>query len=189
MGSSVLAWGFPPAFFLDEKLTGPNVRSVLGKAQRKFNNRKKVIAKWVEWCWLRVIAWGIAHDGLPATAGWQKISFQFTPINTIDLGDTMANERADVLCGQMPETERYGNKGQDFEHQHAKIVEEIGVKLKSAQTLVQGFSAKPEEQAMVLPVVLSRLGLVGQVATSLAIQEAGNEQKNNDAKNGEKKQG
>ncbi len=182
-GQFCLGLGIPPAFFLDEKLTGPNVRSVLGKVQRKFNNRKATLAKFVDWCWLRVMAAGIASGELPAVKDWQTISFQYTPINTIDLGDQMANERADVLCGQMPETERYGNKGQDFEHQHGKIVEEIGVKLKSAQELVKQFSDDPQQQALVMPVILSRLGLVGQVATSFAIQAAGEETNGNAEKN------
>ena len=186
-GQFCLGLGIPPAFFLDEKLTGPNVRSVLGKVQRKFNNRKITIAKFVEWCWLRVMGYGIAHDGLPAVKGWEKISYQFTPINTIDLGDQMANERADVLCGQMSETERYGNKGQDFEHQHSKISEEINVKLTTAKKLAVEFSPDPNQQAMILPAILSRLGLVGQVATSLAIQEAGSEQNENNGKKGEQK--
>ncbi len=175
--------GIPPAFFLDEKLTGPNVRSVLGKVQRKFNNRKYRIAQFVEWTWLRVMGHAIASGELPATPGWQNVSFQYTPINSIDLGDTMSNERADVLCGQMSETERYGNQGKDFEHQHGKIVEEIGVKLDSAKTLATRFSADPNQQAMILPAVLSRLGLVGQVATSMAIQGA-NEESTGKAKAG-----
>jgi Phage portal protein, lambda family len=179
--------GIPAAFFLDEKLTGPNVRSVLGKTQRKFDKRKLLMARFVKWIRTRVIAYGIAKDCLPATPDWDKISYQFTPINSIDLGDTMANERADVLCGQMSETRRYGNRGEDFEHEHTKIVEEITKKLSSVKTIVEGFSPDPNMQATVLPSVMSRFGLVGQVSTTMAVQEASNEQdKNNKSKNAEK---
>lgn len=178
-----LGMGIPPAFFLDEKLTGPNVRSVMGKAQRKFNARKRTMAKQVEWTWFRVIAWGIAHDGLPAAPDWQKISYQFAPISTIDLGDSMANERADVLCGQMSETERYGNKGKDFEHEHSKIKEEISVKLKDAIAVAKQESAGDDSMfKTILPAVMARFGLVGVPTTTMAIQEAGDEQDKNAAK-------
>jgi hypothetical protein len=179
----VLGLGIPPAFFLDEKLTGPNVRSVLGKVQKKFNNRKETMAYFVEWCWLRVIAWGIANDGLPASKNWQKISFQFTPQSTIDLGDMMANERADVLCGQMSETKRYANRGEDFQHEHEAIKKEIAVKLKEVKELATAFSADPAERTMIIPSILSRFGLVGPVNTRLMIAEAAGETATNNAKN------
>ncbi len=38
--------GLPPAFFLDEKLTGPNQRAVNGKAQRKFDRRSRSPPDW-----------------------------------------------------------------------------------------------------------------------------------------------
>jgi hypothetical protein len=179
----VLGLGIPPAFFLDEKLTGPNVRSVLGKVQKKFNNRKDTMANFVEWCWLRVIAWGIAKDGLPASKGWQKISFQFTPQSTIDLGDTMANERADVLVGQMSETKRYANRGEDFQHEHEMIKAEIAIKLKEVKELATAFSTDPAERTMIIPAILSRFGLVGPVNTRLTIGEAATETANNNANN------
>ncbi|MEI8289564.1 MAG: phage portal protein [Verrucomicrobiota bacterium] len=182
----VLGLGIPPAFFLDEKLTGPNVRSVLGKVQKKFNNRKKVFAKFVRWCWLRVIGWKIAKGEIPAFKGWQKISFQFTPQSTIDLGDSMANERADVLVGQMSETRRYANRGEDFEHEHDAIKSEIEIKLKDAIAIAQqGSGGDKQVFNMLLPAVLARFGLVGIPTTNLAIQDAATEQQKNNEKNSE----
>lgn len=195
-GQFVLGLGIPPAFFLDEKLTGPNIRNVMGKTNRKFNNRKAAVARFVRWCWMRVIAHGIANDGLPAAKGWQKVSYQYQPLNTIDLGDTMSNERADVLCGQMSESERCGNRGKDFDHQHAEIVTEIKTKLKSAKELVTDFSSDEDEQRIVLPSILSRLGLVGTVSTKMSVDEAkqeaaagkgGDNDEGGDNKKGEKK--
>ncbi|MDE2100953.1 MAG: phage portal protein [Patescibacteria group bacterium] len=191
-GQFCMGLGIPPAFFLDEKLTGPNVRSVLGKVQRKFNRRKELISRFVEWCWLRVMGWGIAKGELPAIKGWEQISFQFTPVNTIDLGDTMSNERADVLVGQMSETERCGLRGLDWEHQHQKIVEEITLKLQTVKKLASAFSDNSAEQMAVIPAILSRFGLVGPVNTRLTIQEADQETQANQQKAGqseEKKSG
>jgi len=54
-GSFPSGLGLPPDFFLDEKPIGPNVRAVMGKAQHKFDQRKMLIARFVEWVWIRVI--------------------------------------------------------------------------------------------------------------------------------------
>jgi hypothetical protein len=153
-GQFVAGLGIPPAFFLDEKLTGPNVRAVLGKVQRKFDQRKAVMAKLVEFCWLRVIAWGIANDSLPSKPGWWKITFQFPPMITIDLGDVMTNERQDVMVGQMSEKERFGNRGKDQVKEHAQIVEEVRQKVADAVKIQQEF----KDSNIPIEVLLSRFG-------------------------------
>ncbi len=160
-GQFVAGFGLPPAFYLDEKLTGPNLRSVIGKAQRKFDKRKAVLAKFVEWCWLRVIAHGIASGELKAAAGWDRITLQFPPLLLIDLGDQMSNERSDVMCGQMSERERFGNRGKDHCAEHNQIVSEVETKLQSAMALKEKFPDVP------LPLILGRLGF----ATSSSVTE------------------
>jgi hypothetical protein len=123
-GEFVQGLEIPPAFFLDEKLTGPNVRAVLGKMQRKFDQRKWMIAKFVEFCWVRVIGWAIDHGELPTFPFWWKIGFQFPTIISIDLGDQIANEREDVAVGQMTRQERFGNRGMDWQRQEDQISRE-----------------------------------------------------------------
>jgi len=68
-GCFVAGMGLPPAFFLDEKLTGPNQRAVNGKAQRKFDRRKQVAARLGRSAWQRVVAHGITSGPLPPTDG------------------------------------------------------------------------------------------------------------------------
>jgi hypothetical protein len=160
-GQFVAGMDIPPAFFLDEKLTGPNLRAVIGKAQRKFDQRKKVAAKFVEWCWIRVIAYGIENKEIPACEGWEKISFQFPPLLSIDLGDVMTNERNDVLVGQMSEKERYGNRGKNHVSEHAQIVREIEKKLEDATALQKKFPDVP------LHLILSRLGFAPSVSSPI----------------------
>lgn len=116
-GAFVSGLNIPPAFFLDAKLTGPNLRAVLGKAQRKFDERKRIIARFVEWCWLRVIAWAISRGELPSVPDWWRLTFQFPSRMVIDLGDQMANEREDVASGQMTRQERFGNRGLDWKRE------------------------------------------------------------------------
>jgi hypothetical protein len=153
-GQFVAGLDMPPAFFLDEKLTGPNVRAVLGKVQRKFDQRKHVMAKFVEFCWLRVIAWGIANDGLPSKPDWWRISFQFPPMITIDLGDVMSNERQDVMVGQMSEKERFGNRGKDQVKEHRQIVAEVRQKISDAVKIQQEFA----DADIPIEIILSRFG-------------------------------
>ncbi|MDB6024018.1 MAG: hypothetical protein JWM68_241 [Verrucomicrobiales bacterium] len=123
-GEFVCGLGIPPAFFLDEKLTGPNVRAVLGKIQRKFDNRKEMISRFVEFAWVRVIGWGIDTKQLRAVPNWEKVGFQFQPLMTIDLGDQMANEREDVSIGQMSRQARHGNAGRDWQRVEDQITRE-----------------------------------------------------------------
>lgn len=187
-GQFVAGLGLPPAFFLDEKLTGPNVRAVLGKVQRKFDKRKQVLAKFVEFCWLRVMAWGIQKGEIPATPGWWKIAFQFPPIITIDLGDVMNNERQDVLCGQMTERERLGNRGRDFDRDHAETVNELRSKLKSAVEL----HGEVKDAGVPIGPILSRLGFGAAQGMSIGLKEndpgaGGDEEDGKDEKKDEKK--
>jgi Phage portal protein, lambda family len=165
-GQFVAGLDVPPSFFLDEKLTGPNIRAVIGKAQRKFDQRKKVIARLVEFCWLRVIAFGIATKQLPAVQGWEKISYQFPPLLSIDLGDVMANERADVMVGQMSEKERFGNRGKNSLAEHKQIVSEIDQKLEDAMKIQQKYKDVP------LQLILTRLGFAATVSTTVPPEDS-----------------
>jgi hypothetical protein len=166
-GQFVAGLDIPPSFFLDEKLTGPNIRAVIGKAQRKFDQRKKVISRFVEFCWMRVIAHGIATKQIPATAGWEKISFQFPPLLSIDLGDVMANERADVMVGQMSEKERFGNRGKNSIAEHKQIVSEVDTKLDAAMKLYSKYNEK-----VPLQLILTRFGFAASVSTAVPPEDS-----------------
>jgi hypothetical protein len=173
-GQFVAGLDLPPAFFLDEKLTGPNVRAVLNKVQKKFDKRKRVMARFVRFVRTRVIAWGIANDGLPAVPGWDRIGFQFPPLIAIDLGDVMNGERADVMCGQMSEKERFANRGRDRQTEASQIADEIRDKLTTAVELVNEF----KDQGVEIPIgpILTRLGF-GPVAIPTQPEAADKEDK------------
>jgi hypothetical protein len=106
----VLGLSLPPAFILDAKMTGPNTRAINGKAQRKFNNRQLVEAKFCGWAYVRVIANGIMRDGLPAVPRWYKSEWQGPPKITIDEGRDAAQEREDLANGLMTRQTHYGNR-------------------------------------------------------------------------------
>jgi capsid protein len=116
-GCFVSGLGVPPSFFLVRKMTGPNQRNVNGQAQRKFNQRQELIAAFVEWVWVRVIAWGIQYDGLPVVDGWDKIEWQGPPKVSIDEGADAAAWRDDVACGLMTRQEHYSNRARNWQRE------------------------------------------------------------------------
>src|SRR5579884_2365213 len=124
-GYFIAGLGLPPAFFSDTKLTGPNIRAVIGKAQRKFNRRQQMFIDLAEWIWPRVIADGIAKKKLAPNPQFAKITHQRPARLTIDLGDQAANERADVQSGQMTRQERYGNRAKDWQHETDQFDREL----------------------------------------------------------------
>lgn len=105
----------PPAFFLDEKLTGSNNRSVGVKAQRKFDQRQEVMCRLVEWIWVRVIGWAIDNGELPPMEGWQTVRFQCPAKHSIDAGRDAQNDRDDNAKGLKSRARIHGNRGDDWE--------------------------------------------------------------------------
>jgi capsid protein len=123
-GQFVSGLGIPPAFFLDEKLTGPNQRGVNGKAQRKFDRRKKIMAKLARWTWLRVIGQAIDDGVMPSTEGWQRTRFQVPSLITIDIGDQMQADREAVAAGLMSLQRYHGNAGHDWQDEFDQVLAE-----------------------------------------------------------------
>lgn len=109
-GCFINGLGVPSAFFLNKKATGPGQRGINGQAQRKFNERQEIMARFVEWVWVRVIAWGITYDGLPAVPGWNKCEWQGPPKVSIDDGADANAWREDVGCGLMTRQNHYANR-------------------------------------------------------------------------------
>jgi hypothetical protein len=122
--SFIAGLDLPPAFVLDTKLTGPSVRGVIGKAQRKFDQRGDVLCRLVEFVWVRVIAWGIEFDGLPAPQGWHRLTFNRPAKATIDAGREAAQDREDQASGLMTRSEHYGSRGRDWQTEIDQIFRE-----------------------------------------------------------------
>jgi hypothetical protein len=143
VGHFVYGLGIPPAFFLDEKLTGPNVRSVNGKAQRVFNRYKRIMRRFILWTWRRVIGDAIARGLLPAHPQWDRLNYQSPAEISIDTGDAESADREALGKGYKTRQEVYGKRGLDwvaptmqvFREQRfifaeaAKLAEESGVPL------------------------------------------------------------
>lgn len=157
-GHFAASLGLPPAFFLDSRLTGPNQRSVIGKAQRRFNKRISTICRMVRWVWVRVIADAIAKGELPADPLWQKITFQVPAKMTIDSGREMAQEREDVAKGLMSRREHYANRGLDWKNEHEESFNEDLYIIERCKEISQ-------ETGLPVELILSRYGF-GNAAKS-----------------------
>ncbi|MCA1996437.1 MAG: phage portal protein [Armatimonadetes bacterium] len=154
-GCFVAGMGLPPAFFLDEKLTGPNQRAVNGKAQKRFDKRKTVMQRLARDAWLRVIAAAIADGRLPAVEGWSRCAFVSPARLTIDAGREMAQEREDVAQGLMSRREHFGNRGQIWQREIDQSFEELDYILDRAKALA-------EEHGLPLAMVAGMFGIKAQ---------------------------
>lgn len=153
-GEFVAGLGLPPAFSLDSKLTGPNVRAVLGKAQKKFTRRSKQICKLAKWTRLRVLADAINRKKLPPRPGWERIKPRMPAQLIIDLGDAAANDREDVQAGQMTRQERWGKRGMNWDAQVDQTEHELEYIFEKAQKL-------STKHNIPLATVLSSFGIEG----------------------------
>jgi hypothetical protein len=98
-------------------LTGPNQRSVNGKAQRKFDARQEDIGLWVEWCWIRVIGDGIAKGRLRPSPFWNRMEWQGPRKVSIDDGRDAAQEREDLFNGLITRQNHYGNRSLNWKRE------------------------------------------------------------------------
>ncbi len=159
-GMFVSGLGIPPAFYLDEKLTGPNIRSVLGKATSRFSTRKRLLGRATKWTWVRFIAWQIRAGNLTDVPGWQRCRVQGPPLPSIDLGDQSKVDRESVANGLMSRQRFHSNLGNDWEEETSQIMAEDEQIIQQCATLAErtklpievflgrhGFPVKPKAEA------------------------------------------
>jgi capsid protein len=141
----------PPAYFLDQKLTGPNQRAVIAKAQRKFDHRQTVMCRLMEWLWARVIGWAIDTGQLPAVDGWWRLTFQRPARMTIDAGREAQQEREDQGRGLMTRQDHFGGRGKDWQRETDQCFAEDSYVIERAKKL-------SERTGVPLVTILARYG-------------------------------
>lgn len=145
VGDFVQSLQIPPAFFLDEKLTGPNTRGVIGKAQRRFDERQDLFCSLLDWLWPRVIAnRAVAGGAKSFPVGWEKIAYIFPPKATIDAGRDSANEREDVANLLMSRRNSFGNRGMDWRPEIAQAIRERKIIIQQAKEAAQELGVSVE---------------------------------------------
>jgi hypothetical protein len=143
-GLFICGLGLPPAFYNDEKLTGPNVRSVIGKARKKFNKRSEMFQGLAEWVYVRVIADAMNKKKVTRSPEFTKVKFQWPADIGIDLGDEAKNDREDVTCGQMTRQERYGKRAKDWQHEVDQTERELDYIFEKAKARSEKFNIPME---------------------------------------------
>lgn len=151
-GFFISGLGIPPAFFSDHKLTGPNIRAVIGKAQRKFNKRSEMMTGLVEWTWVRVMADAVNKGKVSRSNQWDKVTCQGPAECIIDLGDEASNDREDVKAGQMTRQERFGKRALDWQ-------EQIGQTDRELEYIFELAKAKADKYKVSIETALAAYGI------------------------------
>lgn len=113
-------------------ITGPAIRLVTAKAQRRFRSRTALLAeRLVQPVWFYVIGDAIDRGDLPAIKNWSKIKITPPRDVTVDAGRESEANRRDVAAGLKLPTTAFEEQGDDFldsmrkKAEIVKAVEEI----------------------------------------------------------------
>ena len=106
----------PYEFVVDPSgATGPAVRMVVAKAQRRFKARTDLIAnKLVKPTWFYVVGAAIDNGILPSIKSWSNISVGGLRDITVDAGRDSESNRRDVQMGLKLPSTSYAEQGDDF---------------------------------------------------------------------------
>lgn len=147
--------GMPYEFIWNpQSLTGPSQRFIMGKAQRKFEERQRLFGNFVKKTWMQVIAEGVETGELSAQNGWQKCKLQAPARLTIDIGREAREEREDVTAGLMSLSQHFGQRGLDWQG-------EIDQQTKEFSYIMERSKEIADKYEIPIDVALNRLG--GQV--------------------------
>lgn len=143
--SVALALGLPPAYLLDQRLTGPNQRAVIGKAQKRVEKRIRTMSKLVKWAWQRVIAYHIAVGNLEDIEYWDHCDIQRPAALTIDAQGQSSQTREDIKAGIKTEREAYGERGKDWQDEKDQGYLETEYELQKAKETADKFGLSVRE--------------------------------------------
>ena len=95
--------------------TGPAIRLIVAKAQRRFKSRTELLSnRLIRPTWFYVIGDAIDKGQLPAMKGWSNVSITPPREITVDAGRESEANRRDVAAGLKLPTTSYEETGQDF---------------------------------------------------------------------------
>ena len=118
-------------------ITGPAQRFIMGKAQRRFNERQRLFGGLVRKVWAMVISDAISSGKLSPIEKWYKCRIQAPAQLTIDAGREAAQEREDVAAGLMTLREHYGKRGLDWQSECQQKAKEMKYLLSKAQDIAK----------------------------------------------------
>lgn len=130
--------GLPYEFLWQPQgITGPAQRFIMGKAQRRFEERQRLFYGLVRKVWAMVISDAVAQNKISAVPNWYKCKIQTPAHITIDAGREMNQEREDVKAGLMTLREHYGKRGLDWQSECQQRGKEIEYLLEKAQYIAE----------------------------------------------------
>lgn len=127
---SVLGSGSSYEFAVDPRdITGPAIRMVLAKTQRRFRQRTEMLSsRLITPTWFYVIGNAIDNGILPPAKNWSKVKVTPPRDITVDAGRESEANRRDVAAGLKLPTTSYEEQGDDFlesMEQRAKLIKSV----------------------------------------------------------------
>jgi lambda family phage portal protein len=118
--------GLPVEFVYDPaSVGGAGMRFVVAKAQRRFEQRQRLlIDRFCNRAWRYFIGTAIANGDLPADEDYAKVTWQTPKSLTVDAGREAMQAREDYKAGLLSLQDYFGELGQDWEEQVRQIAKE-----------------------------------------------------------------
>ena len=114
-----LGLNLPPEFVYDPaSVGGAGMRFVVAKAQRRFEQRQRLlIDRFCARAWRYFIARAIASGDLPEVADYDRVSWQTPKSLTVDAGREAMQAREDYKAGLSTLADYFGELGMDWQEQ------------------------------------------------------------------------
>ena len=148
--------GVPAAFLQDEKLGGPAQRAIIGKAQKRFDRRKKMLGKLARWVWVRVIGDAVNRGLLPSNPEQFLVSFRSPSKAGIDLGDQARANKEAVEGGLMSRARYHADGGDNW-------MDETDQVLIEDEHILTKIKEQAKRLEIPLEVLLQRHGFVSKM--------------------------
>jgi len=118
--------GLPVEFVYDPaSVGGAGMRFIVAKAQRRFEQRQRLlIDRFCNRAWRFFIGGAIANGDLPAVEDYAKVTWQTPKSLTVDAGREAQQAREDYKAGLSSLQDYFGELGQDWEEQVRQIAKE-----------------------------------------------------------------
>ena len=144
--------GLPVEFVYDPaSVGGAGMRFVVAKAQRRFEQRQRLlIDRFCNRAWRYFIGTAIANGDLPADEDYAKVTWQTPKSLTVDAGRDALQERENYKAGLSSLQHYFGEMGLDWEEQVRQIAKEkefIGSMGQVAPEVDESASVQPVEEA------------------------------------------
>ena len=118
-------------------ITGPAQRFIMGKAQRRFNERQRTFSPFIRKVWTMVISDALQKKKLAPVKDWYKCRIQAPSQLTIDAGREAMQEREDVAAGLMTMREHFGKRGMDWQSECQQRGKELKYVLEKSKIIAE----------------------------------------------------